>query len=194
MDDIKLVSEEEDFQAVAEDMARSISKMYEDRDTKLLNAKERLVEDLEVTSRKYHTANGVMSALDTLRSVLGKHNRDYNVRQQITIAQGIARHMSNITEQLRDDARTCTPEELTGLCDDLYIQDFTNEKSEYILLTTELMVMQLCQHVGSLVDDIDAFANHTDNEIESARDNLREYCEAHDIDLEKIYGEEEDQR
>ena len=65
---LRIMTEEAGIDETAREMARQISKMYEDRDRKALGARDHLVAQLHVTCDKYRTANGIMSALDTIRA------------------------------------------------------------------------------------------------------------------------------
>lgn len=186
---LKLVTEEADAKKVAEEMAASIRKMYETRDEKAINAKNHLVTQLDVTVDKYRTANGVMSALNTLRMVMGDKSRDISIEDEIGQAMDVAEDMAATTMNMADKARTMEPDDLGNLCEGFYDPDFANNGNLEDTMVTELMILQLCQNVGPDAQDIVDFLNQSDAEIEKARKDLIEHCKAHDLDVTEFFGE-----
>jgi len=187
-DKLKLMTEEEDHQKVAEDMARSIAKMYEDRDKKALGARDHLVSQLEVTTDKYRTANGVMSALDTVRLVAGSYAGN-DLLSDIAMAKGVAIVMAHKAQEMRDKAQGLDPEKMDQLCDDFYDKEFAESESTTVIeMVVELMLLQLCQNVGSAAQDVADFCKTADEEIEKARKDLRDYCGQHGLSFEELCG------
>ncbi len=190
--ELALMSDETNPREVADEMAVTIRKMIEDRDAKVTSAKEHLVSQLEVTSDKYRTANGVMSALDTLRTVYGD-DMDDDIFGQISEAKLIATAMSARATSLAARATELTPEAMDLLCEGVYDEFFSDsfEANEDLPfdMAVELMVLQLCQNVGQAAQDIVDFAKHADEEIDKARDTLREHCESNGLDFLEVCGE-----
>ena len=183
---MKLVAEEEDHAKVANDMATSIAKMYEDRDKKALGARDHLVSQLEVTADKYRTANGVMSALDTVRLVAGNHTGD-DLMGDIAMAKGVAIVMAHKAQDMRDKAQELDPDDMDQLCDGFYEKEFAESESlTAVDMVVELMLLQLCQNVGPAAQDVADFCRTADEEIEKARNNLRDYCEKHGLSFEEM--------
>lgn len=184
--DLELVTEEADPQKVAEDMAVKIRKMYEDRDKKVTNAKESLISQLEVTASKYLTANGVMSALETVRTVYDKA-ASIGLESEIDVAKTIATTMSVVALKLKEKAEALEPENFDSLCDGFYNARYAEDDSAYgVELVHELMNLQLCQNVGPNADDIAAFIKRSNYEIEKAKADLISYCDENDIDLNSL--------
>ena len=183
---MKLMTEEADGRKVADEMAKSIGKMYEDRDRKALSAKERLVEQLDVTSDKYRTANGVMAALDVVRSVNGNASDPI---QEIAMAKAVATEMAHVSKTMCDKAKSLAPEEMSQLCDDFYDKEFSEHDSSIVEMVNELMALQLCQNVGPSAEDITDFLSQADAEIEKAREDLRKHCEENGLDYLEVCGE-----
>lgn len=183
---LAVVAEEADHKAVAEDMARSISKMYEDRDRKALAAKEHLVQQLSVTSDKYRTANGVMSALETVRLVLGNGSPD--IFKDIAMAKGVAINLAHKAQEMADKAGQLDPDDMDQLCDGFYEKDFASLDGSVTDMVIELMLLQLCQNVGPSAEDVVDFIRNADTEIEKARENLRTYCTENDINFNELCG------
>lgn len=185
-DKLKLMAEEEDHQKVAEDMAKSIAKMYEDRDKKALGARDHLVSQLEVTTDKYRTANGVMSALDTVRLVAGSYAGD-DLLGDIGMAKDVAIVMAHKAQEMRDKAQGLDPEDMDQLCDDFYDKEFAeSDTSTAVEMVIELMLLQLCQNVGPAAQDVADFCRTADEEIEKARKDLQEYCGKHGLDFDAV--------
>lgn len=182
---IKLMTEEADARKLAEEQAKSIRKMYEDRDKKAKNAKRQLVNQLDVTVDKYRTANGVMAALDVVRSVKGNANDPI---QEIAMAKTVATEMARMSRDMRDKAQSLAPEEMGQLCDDFYDKEFSEHDSSIIEMVDELMALQLCQNVGPSAEDITSFLSQADAEIEKARKDLIAYCENNSIDFNELCG------
>jgi len=178
-----------DWEKTAKEQAEQIRKMYEDRDKKALAAKEHLVSSLQITSYKYLTANGIMSALDTTRTVMGNNNDVYG---NLAYAQRIAKQMSDIAMNMMDKAAATDPENMGDLCEGFYEEDMTEEEISTENLAKELMILNLCQNVGPDAQDVADFCKTADKEIEKARDALREFCGEHGLDFATICGEDED--
>lgn len=183
---LKLMTEEADFNESAKEQAKAIGKMYEDRDKKAMGAKEHLVHQLEITVDKYRTANGVMSALDTLRTVMGEGGENKYV--EIQSAQRIAKRLSVITTNMAAAARKLDPEEMDKLCDGFYDMDLVNKNVGPEDLAEQLMILQLCQNVGPNAEDVAEFCRSADDEIEKARKSLKTFCTDHDIDFNELCG------
>lgn len=187
-DDIALVTEEADPKAVAEEQAKAIRKMIEDRDKKMMSAKERLVSQLRVTVDKYRTANGVMSALSTVREVRGTGSY-IDLTEEIDIAKGVATKMAQVTSDLADKAESLEPESLDMLCEGVYDAEFSQGEHGPHELVEQLMILQLCQNVGPSAEDVVEFAKRADEEIDKAREELKVHCEKNGIDFLELCGE-----
>lgn len=186
---LKVMTEEADNLEVAKNMAESIRKMYEDRDTKALAAKERLVSQLEVTVDKYRTGNGVMSALDMVRTVLGERTEEITLAEEIAHAKGLAIVMASKTTEMAKKAKSLDPDKMDSLCENFYKTDFAKSQATAFDLMEELLVLQLCQNVGPSAEDIVEFLNHTDEEIKKAKKNLEDFCNEHKLDYFEVCGE-----
>lgn len=185
---MKLMTEEAGLQETAKKQAQDISKMYEDRDKKALGARDHLVSQLEVTSDKYRTANGVMAALHVVRDVLGDVT-DY--AEEISIAKTAATRMAGIASEMAEKAGELDPEEMDQLCLGFYNQTFSEDKSSALELIDELLVLQLCQNVGPNAEDVAEFCKTADEEIEKARENLRTFCSENGISFNELCGPHE---
>lgn len=183
---IKLMTEEADAMESAKEQAKAISKMYEDRDKRAIGAKEHLISQLEVTADKYRTANGVMSALDTVRTVFGGASPD--IHPDIQMAQRIAKGMSVVAEKMAARAGELDPENMYRLCDKFYDDDIVNKNVGPEELAKQLMILQLCQNVGPNAEDVADFCHTADDEIEKARNNLRTFCTENDINFNELCG------
>lgn len=184
---LKVMTEEADARSVAEEQAKSISKMYEDRDKKVVGAKDHLVSQLRVTSDKYRTANGVMSALSCVREVAGDGMGD--TVEQIAMAKSVATEMAAVAEDMATKARGLSPDEMDQLCDDFYDKEFSEHDSSIIDMVAQLMILQLCQNIGPNAEDIVDFFRHSEEEIEKARETLVTFCKENDLDFLEICGE-----
>lgn len=185
---VKLMTEEAGNRKVAEEMAASIAKMREDKEKKASGAKEHLIGQLEVMSDKYRTANGVMSALDTFRDILGK-NHWLDVQQEIDTAGEIATAMAAKAAEMAAKARELEPAEMDRLCEGFYTEDFSEHTTSGVQMAEELMLLQLCQNVGPAAQDIVDFISTADQEIGKAVADLKEHCAKNDIDLAEILPE-----
>lgn len=188
---LKLMTEEAGLDETARSMAKSIAKMYEDRDKKALDARDHLVNQILVTSDKYLTANGVMSALEIVRDVFADHKDPLDIDEEIDIAKSAAKHMSQKAKEMSERAASLDPEDLYVLCDGYYSTDFANKRVTALDIVYELMALQLCQNVGPSADDIVSFIDTADKEIEKAREDLRTFCSEHDLDFNEICGPHE---
>lgn len=189
--DLKVVTDEVSPDVTAREMAKSISKMYEDRDKKAQAAKDRLLSQLEVTVDKYRTANGVMSALATLRDVLGPDNA-MSIEEEIGTAKTIASKMAEVTQEMANKAYDLFPDNMDELCNHFYDREFSEHDASALDMATELMVLQLCQNVGPNAEDIVEFLRHADEEIDKARENLKTFCDDNGLNFNEICGPHED--
>lgn len=184
---LKIMTEEAGLDETARQMAKSIAKMYEDRDKKVLNARNHLVSQLKVTSDKYRTANGVMSALDTVRLVFG--NNEPSLAGEVSIAKMTASEIAVITVEMADKARELDPENMDELCDGFYDKEFSEGEGSVIDMVRQLMILQLCQNVGPSAEDIMEFCRTADEEIDKAREDLKKFCKDNDLDYLEVCGE-----
>ena len=183
---LQLVTEQADAMELAKEQAKAIAKMYEDRDRKAMGGREHLVSQLEVTSDKYRTANGVMAALQTVRDVLGD-TTDYV--EEISIAKTAATRMAGIAQDMAKKAGGLDPEDMGKLCDGFYNPAFSEGSGSALEMIDELMSLQLCQNVGPSAQDVSDFCRTTDEEIEKAREELKKFCDEHDeLDFEELCG------
>lgn len=182
---LKLMTEEAGLQETAKKQAQDIAKMYEDRDKKALGARDHLVSQLEVTSDKYRTANGVMAALQVVRDVLGDVT-DYV--EEISIAKTAATRMAGIAQEMAHKAGKLDPEDMAELCDGFYDPAFSEGKGSALEMIDELMILQLCQNVGPNAEDVADFCRTADEEIEKAREELKTFCSENDIDFSELCG------
>ena len=187
---LKVMTEEADARSIAEEQAKSISKMYEDRDKKALGARDHLVSQLRVTSDKYRTANGVMSALSCVREVAGEGMAD--TIEQIAMAKSVATEMAAVAKDMADKAKGLAPDEMDKLCDGFYDKEFSEHDSSIIEMVIELMGLQLCQNIGPNAEDIVEFLKHSNEEIEKARETLKSFCDENKIDFNELCGPHED--
>jgi len=183
---LKLMTEEAGLMETAKEQARSIAKMYEDRDKKAIGAKEHLISQLMVTADKYRTANGVMSALDTVRLVFG--GTELDIDEQLDIARATARRMAGVAQAMAAKVEILDPEQMSVLCDGFYAKEFADSKATALDMVDELMTLQLCQNVGSNAQDVEDFCAQADDEIEKARENLRTFCTENDINFTELCG------
>ena len=183
---LKVMTEDADPKKVAEEMAKTISKMYEDRDKKAISAKENLIEQLRIIVDKYRTANGVMSALDTLRTVLGEQAREMTMEEEIGYAKTIASNMALTTQEMLGKASDLEPDVMNTLCDTFYDKEFSEHDGIVLDMVQELMTLQLCQNIGPSANDITDFLSHTDADIEKARNDLKEYCDKNGLSFNEL--------
>ena len=188
---LKLMTEEAGLQETANEMAKSIAKMYEDRDRKAVGAKEHLASQLAVTVEKYCTANGVMSALDAVRTVFGDKS-EHTIYTEIQMAQRLAKSLSVIAGKMGMKVGELDPEDMHSLCDGFYKADVTNDKLGPEELAKQLMILQLCQNVGPSAQDVSDFCRTADEEIEKAREDLKTFCAENDIDFNELVDEKKD--
>lgn len=186
---IEQMTEDADNMAVAEEMARSIHKMIVDRDDKAASAKSHLVSQLKITVDKYRTANGVMSALQTVRDVVGLGQLPLD--DELMIAKGMATKMANATMSMAAQAENLLPEEMDQLCNGFYDKEFSDGDIDSSVLIYELMRIQLCQNVGPNAEDIVDFHKRATEEIEKTREDLRKLCEDNGLDYLGIMAKTE---
>lgn len=180
---LELVTEQANAMELAKEQAKAIAKMYEDRDKKAMGGKEHLVSQLEVTSDKYRTANGVMAALQTVRDVLSEAT-DYV--EEISIAKTAATRMAVTAQDMARKAKGLDPEGMGQLCDGFYDPAFSEGNGSALEMIDELMALQLCQNVGPNAEDIAEFCKTADAEIEKAREELKAHCEKNGIDFDEL--------
>lgn len=165
----------------AKEKAEAIASMKRQRDEKVDNAREHLVETLEVTADKYRTANGVMAALDATRTVVGQ---DCGIEYSglISIAKTVAVAMANAALNMKRKAGTLKVTEMDKLCEGFYDEDFANGDGSAEKMIHELMLLQLCQNVGPNAQDIKDFYESSNEEIDKAEKEFVEFCSEHDLD------------
>ena len=172
---------------VAKEMAKSIGKMYEDRDKKAMGAKEHLIAQLKLMAEKYITANGVMSALDTVRTVYGEVATN-GIYPEIQMSQRLAKKLSVVATKMAEKAKELDPEDMSELCDSFYKADIVNSSIGPEDLAEQLMILQLCQNIGPNASDVSDFCGRADEEIDKARADLVDYCESNRLNFNELCG------
>lgn len=166
---VKAIKKDEDRAKSIEELEASIKKMDEDKAAKLKSAKEQLVSQLEVTRDKYLTATGVYEAMRTIRAVAGT-DAVYYIEQ----AQGIASDLADICQNLADEARDTSADEMDGLLDGVYDKGFAYKVPSpgSKEMAVELMVLDLCRNVGPACEDMVSFAKRVDEETAKSIEKL----------------------
>lgn len=182
-DDIKVQPTKQTPLEQAKEMSAAIDKAIDARNEKLLNARAHLVENLKVTADKYRTANGVMAAIETVRSVTGD-SLDFG--DEIAIAKGLALEMCARVAKLVETTEKCIVEDLGSICEGLYDEDFASGEASATDLALELMTLNLCQNVGPNAQDIVDFHKTSGEEIDKMNDELEEFAKQHGIDLSEL--------
>lgn len=187
---MKVMNGTADPKETADEQAKSIRHMIRERDKKATNAKEHLISKLDVTIDKYRTANGVMSALQTVRAVAGDHS-DLTLEEEIGMAKRVATDMASMTNDMMLKAKSLVPEKMDKLCSGFYSLSFSEEDGSAIEMVGQLMQLQLCQNVGPDAEDIVGFCKQADEEIEKARENLKKFCKENGLDFLEVCREKE---
>ena len=192
---VKLVTEDADPKEVAENWAKTISSMYEDRDRKALTGKARIVDKLEILADKYRTANGVMAALGCVRDVFGEQAKELTLAETIDIAKGAANELSGVANKMRDKLMNLDPDDemFANVCDGFFNKAFSGTENDAIDMVVELMRLQLCQQVGPDTHDLVDFCNRTDEEIKKSKDDLMLYCEQNDVNFYELCDEPDEE-
>lgn len=169
-------------EALCQDYVDQIQKMVDDRSAKCEAAKKQLVENLQITSDKYLTATGVMEALRVMRNVVGNRPEDDAIplRDEIFIARNIAKNMAAMCQDMKKTAEQLGYAEMDKLCEEYYIHDCTTEWEDildYKELTEELMGLDLCRNVGPAAEDMVAFINRTEEQIQELDEKRKELVE-----------------
>ena len=185
--EVKLMTEEAGVDKAAQEMAKTLLKMAEERDDKIGKARDHLVSTLEVTADKYRTANGVMAALDTVRMVVGKDS--FEITEEVALAKSLALEMASVTLKLAEAASHTPAEDFDKICDGTYDTDFASGDGSVRDMVLELMCLNLCQNVGPDAQDVKDFYVTAVEEIEKAQKDLEEFCKTNDLDINEVTAE-----
>lgn len=166
----------------AKEKAEAVKSMEKQRDEKVDNARDHLVETLEVTADKYRTANGVMAALDAVRTVVGE-NSNIDYLGLISIAKTVAKSMANAAIDMKEKASALKVTEMDKLCEGFYDEDFASGDGSAEDMIHELMLLQLCQNVGSNAQDIKDFYESSNEEIDKAKREFIDFCSEHNLEF-----------
>lgn len=185
-EEIEVEAVKEDTVAVAVSQYNDIVKMKNAAAEKIDNARAHLIDTLEITSRKYLTANGMMAAIETIRQVIG--NEDVSFSTQVKWAIEIMNALSDAAASMMVKAEELAMEDFDKLCEDYYQANYADRETVTAYdLACELMELQLCQNVGPAAQDIIDFKASSDEEIEKAQVKLDEYLEKHNLKAEDIF-------
>lgn len=165
----KIDASAKDDKEVIEECHESIRKMIIDRDTKMKAAKEQLVEMLKVTADKYRTATGVMEAIRVLRMV---SDGKMEIFEEIKYARDLAAKMVVEVSKLTERAESLGWYEMEFLLEGAYEEDFVEKEFSSVDFAFELMRLDLCRNVGPAAEDITAFAERVDEEIEKVQEKI----------------------
>lgn len=162
----------DEAQAIADELRDKIDKMVEDRDKKLKSAKEQLIENLNVTADKYRTATGIMEALRVMRMVNDGRPEDMMIYDEMEQARNLAALMVVEVSKLVEKAEKLGYGEMDDLCKDAYKEDFVSDEFSALDLCAELMRLDLCRNVGPAAEDMVAFIDRVQEEINETSDEL----------------------
>lgn len=159
------------------ELADQYQKMIEDRDNKLESAREQLVESLKITADKYRTATGTMEALRVIRMVNDGKPDDMEIYEELEQARDLAARMVVEVSRLTEKAESLGYAEMDKLCEDAYEKDFVSKSFSAIELAFELMRLDLCRNVGPAAEDIVAFINRIQEELNNVSKKIEDYIE-----------------
>lgn len=152
---------------VISELEEKIKGMKKDQESKCSQAKEQLINQLEVTADKYRTATGVMEALRVIRMV--QDDTTYDIESACVIAL----NMANEVMRMKDVAENLEYEKMDNLCDDFYVKDYASiEEYGVIPLAFELMRLDLCRNVGPAAEDITEFYKRSTQDIDDTKEEL----------------------
>ena len=171
-EEIENTTEEVTEETTKETIARleaEIKKMEDDRDAKCDAAKEQLVNKIRVTVDQYYTATGIAESLRVLRFTMGEENAT------ITDSLKLAKMMAELTDAMAVKAESLLPANMEELCVDFYDGELANRESLSAFdLAYEMMKIDLCRNVGPAAEDMVAFINRVEEEIENVRKSIKD--------------------
>ena len=169
---IVIDNDKKDDSDVREELVSKIASMESDRDIKIGNAMEQLVESLKVTADKYRTATGVMEALRVMRMVNDGCPSDMRIYDEIEGARDLASLMVEEVGKLVEKAKGLKASDMESLCDGAYEVDFVSKGFSAMDLCFELMRLDLCRNVGPAAEDITGFWKRSMEEIVDTKEEL----------------------
>lgn len=157
-----------------EELKHSIMKAEDSREAKCIAAKSQLVENLKVTSDKFRTVNGTMSALRILKDLIRDTCSQFEISILLDEAKILSTKMAKIALDMSDKAESLDWSDMDQLCDGFYAKKFSTDNLSLIDTALECMKIDLCAQVGPNAEDIVEFLKRSDEEIKSMRDKLKE--------------------
>lgn len=163
------------------ELEEQLSKMREDQKTKLDSSKQQLIDNLKITADKYMTATGSFEALRVLKET---NIDDQTSNLSYYHAARLASHMNIVTWEIIHKVNDCEFNEMDSVLDYVYRHKFSqlhddlswhyDDADAHYQLAKELMILDLCRNVGPACEDIVAFLNRSDEEIEKTEEKLKE--------------------
>lgn len=152
---------------VINELVEKIEGMEKDRESKCSQAKEQLINQLEVTSDKYRTATGVIEALRVIRMVNDSQSDDIEAGCELALS------MASEAMRMKEVAENLEYGEMDSLCDGFYEEDYAAVgEYEVIPLAFELMRLDLCRNVGPAAEDITEFYKRSTQDIDDTKKEL----------------------
>jgi hypothetical protein len=158
-------------QRMRKDLQAQLDAAVPARNEKLQQAVDHLRNQLEMTSKKYLTVNGYMQARTTLEEVLfGEEGFEY-----VDECRWLAQRMSDLAKELLVELDATTLDTIDeSLIESRYSADFVTEEFTPIAATEQLLIMNILQNLGPVLDDIVQARAAMDHEIEKLTKALEE--------------------
>lgn len=147
------------------ELSNQAADMQEKQGEKIADAIEHLSAELAVTSTKYATATGILAAMEAGQMLW---DQDSKYDDRVYCSKTAAQKMIGVCMDMSEKAAKAKIEDLDGLLDSFYDNQFVNNESPISLqeMLNELMVLSLCRQVGPSIQDIIDFKAKSDEQIE----------------------------
>jgi hypothetical protein len=141
------------------------------REEKLEQSKAHLQRQLEVTAEKYLTVNGYLQARTVLEQVA--FGLDDSMDDFSGMACGLARAMSSLASTLSSKLSEISVEDLDDtFLEGLLDKNFVSDVKPLTVTTEQLLVVELLQNIGPVIEGIVGFRESTDHGLAAIVDEL----------------------
>lgn len=153
-----------------DDLRTQLEAATQAQSDKLAGSKKHLIAQLEMASRKYLTVNGYMQARSTLEQVLfGKVTEN----DPDDVARDLAQELSRMADEIAQRVEAIDVMDLDeAVLDGYLIEDFVTRPCAPIAVARQLLVVNLLQNIGPVIDDIIQFRTSTNEAVDRIQEEI----------------------
>jgi polyhydroxyalkanoate synthesis regulator phasin len=155
-----------------DDIKTQIEAAQNSRNEKLRQSMDHLLAQVEMVSKKYLTVNGYMQAKQAMMEATFE-DLPLSARDNESI-KGLAFEMSGMVKDLAGKLHDVDVHEIDeSVIDGLMDHEFVKNPLDHMTVARELLIVQLLQNIGPVIDDIVSFRESTRDGLDRLHEELQ---------------------